>query len=333
MRYSLSWACLAVSMSLAGCGGGGGGSSSPSTTAPSNSTATVVTAANQDRVSRSSNTAAAVATSAANPELATLLVGGVETQPSVAPAQGILPAAVALSERLQALRAQPDFVGGISSSKQVACKKAGYAKVTMNNANASTYTLGDTGLIEFSACDDGKGSVLSGKVSSTVTASSVSSSSSTVGMKMVFENYKATSTTGAVGTTLDGTADLKVVADTQFVLTTLGALTFNIAYGSENFAMANLGVVHRFNRTTSESTQMVYQSFVHTLPGTSISGRILVTVALKGGAITAGNLRFYGNGSDVYLTYLGNENVKLEADFDSNGTMDSSKMTNLAALN
>lgn len=331
MRNVLSVLSVGFSLTLAGCGGGGGDTSSQPAT--SNSNATVVVASNMDQVSRSSNAAAGAATSSANPELATLLVGGVETQPTTQLMQGALPAAVAVSERLQALRTQPDFVGGVASSKQTACKKAGSATVSLNYASTTVYTVGDTGSIVFTACDDGAGFVLSGKVSSTVHESKGSSSSSTVGMTMVFENYKAMATTSAVGTTLNGTADLTLIVTSESVKTMLGAKTFNVAYGSESFAMTSLAVINIVNKATGESTQSVYELFVHTLPGTQISGKIAGSVSVKAGAITGGNLRFYGNASDVYLTYLGNGNVKVDADFDGNDTTDSTKTTTLAALN
>ncbi|MBK9393698.1 MAG: hypothetical protein IPN40_07320 [Uliginosibacterium sp.] len=337
MRYSLVLLCLGVSMGLGGCGGGGGGgggeNSPPVTTAPSTSTATAVTASNLDQISRSSNTAAGAATSSADPQLAILLVGGVETQSPAVLAQGVLPAAVAISERLGELRSQPDFAGGISSSKQVACKKAGSATLSMNYANTTVYTVGDTGSITFSACDDGGGTVLSGKVSSTVTVSQRRSSTTTVvAMKMVFENYKAASTTSAVAANLNGTVDLTLTVDSQFVTSAVAAKTFNVSYGSDSLALSDLVASTKVNKVTSDSTQTVSESFVHTQPGGKITGKIMVSASVKGGAITAGNLRFYGNASDVYLTYLGSENVKVDADFNGDGTIDSSKTTTLAAL-
>lgn len=328
-----------VALALSACGGGGG-----STTAQSgNDTPITITSSNANAVaSLSASTVGAsvssiqtVATYATGAEIQT---ASTNTGSRLINLQTIISSAV---QRAFHKPKQGSVATGVTISDTYECAEGGSIAISadVKNPDSETSEVGDQGTVTYTNCNE-DGATLSGQMK--VTVSAVSGSYETAITELTntsFTNLKITPTGAATSLTINGTARLSDTFNAAGPLSNslkADRLSYQLQRSGQTASLTLTGVDIQSEGTLTGYSVTIAETAAFSFPAMSGKGAIttLTPIAVSGtGAVSNGKIKLAGNGSSQYLTFLGNDAVKVETDTNNDGQIDLTNTTTLTALN
>lgn len=207
------------------------------------------------------------------------------------------------------------------------CGSSGSVTVSGDLASQDTYTVGDTLSMVFALCDDGFEVVIDGQITMEVTAVSGDISSGLFTLGMDLDIVEFTVDDGGDAGTLDG--DLSLLIDTlDYPVSTLEV--------SGDSLVASAASGRSLGLENYLSTQVMDQGQVPALYTLSSSGTVwgnrydgevsfeteVAFAWTEDGSPTQGRMLIEGENSSITITALSSGTLRLEMDFNGDGTVD-----------
>lgn len=304
---------LAVLSSLAACGGGG---SDPGYTPPA---PVAVTAANQDAVSRGA--------------AASVQGSFVSSIPLAGGGSGVLSASRAHAMAAPVARA----IGTSAARKQpletLPCAISGDLTLTADDRDRSgTASPGDVVVAVFSSCQDAAGESLSGTMSITLTAVTVSprlefTANASVGnLRLTAPNLSATYNGGL--TLAYAQPSATVERTTVSIDDHLTVSVASTSYTDAITLMAGHQIVSTYDSIAGLTTSTATGRAASAAAGGSFAIATLQPVLqydVDGGWPRSGQLRATGSSGTITLTAIGGGQVRLDLDANNDGSIDQTK--------
>jgi hypothetical protein len=338
-NLSLVAASLAT-LALSACGGGGGGSN---TTQGSNDAPITITSSNANAVA--SLSASAVGAGVSSIQTIATYVTGADIQTASTNTGGrLINLQTIISSAMQRAFRHPGqraVATGVAITDEWPCADSGSISLSadLKNPDGDTPDVGDQGTLTYNNCTEG-GATMSGQMKITVTAVSGNYETAvTETTDTSFTNFKVTQTGAATSLTINGTARS---SDTYNIHGPLSnwlksdRLSYQLQRGSQTASLTLTGVDIQSEGTMTGYSVGIAETAAFSFPALSGNGAIttLTPIAVSSsGSVISGKIKLAGNGSSQYLTFLGNDTVKVETDTNNDGQIDLTNTTTLTALN
>jgi hypothetical protein len=338
-NLSLIAASLAT-LTISACGGGGGGSN---TTQGSNDAPITITSSNANAVA--SLSASAVGAGVSSMQTVVSYVTGAEIQTTSSNTGGrLFNLQTIISSAVQRAFHMPkkgSVATGVAISDYYECAEGGSVSISgdVKNPDSENSEVGDQGTVTYNNCNE-DGATMSGQMKITVTAVSGSYETAiTETTNTSFTNFKVTQTGAATSLTINGTARSSETYNINGPLSNWlksDRLTYQLQRSSQTASLTLTGVDIQSEGTTTGYSVGITETAAFSFPAMSGNGAIttLTPIAVSSsGSVISGKIKLAGNGSSQYLTFLGNDTVKVETDTNNDGQIDLTNTTTLTALN
>lgn len=338
-NLSLIAASLAT-LTLSACGGGGGGSN---TTPGSNDAPITITSSNANAVA--SLSASAVGAGVSSIQSVATYVTGADIQTASTNTGGrLINLQTIISSAVQRAFHTPkqgSVATGVTISDYYECAEGGSISISadVKNPDSENSEVGDQGTVTYNNCNE-DGATVSGQMKITVTAVSGSYDTAiTEATNTSFTNFKITQTGAATTLTINGTARSSETYNINGPLSNWlksDRLTYQLQRSSQTASLTLTGVDIQSEGTATGYSAAIAETAAFSFPAMSGKGAIttLTPIAVSStGTVSGGKIKLAGNGSSQYLTFLGNDTVKVETDTNNDGQIDLTNTTTLTALN
>jgi hypothetical protein len=334
---SLIAASLVV-LTLSACGGGGGGSSFVQ-----GSSGITITSSNANAVA--SLSASAVGASVSSMQTVVTYVTGAEIQTTSSNTSGrlinlqtIISSAV---QRAFHTPRQASVATGVAISDYYECAEGGSISISgdVKNPDSENSEVGDHGTVTYNNCNE-DGATVSGQMKITVTAVSGSYETAITELtNTTFINFKITPTGAPTSLTINGDARSSDTYNASGPLSNwlkADRLIYQLQRSSQTGTMMLTGVDIQSQGTPTGYSVGIAETAAFSFPAMSGKGAITTVTPIAvsdSGVVTGGKIKLAGTGSSQYLTFLGNDAVKVETDTNNDGQIDLTNTTTLTALN